>query len=204
MLKKTSKKYFVHKTVVIGDNVQIGEGTKVWHFTQIREGTKIGHHCIICNSVYIDFDSVIGNNVKIQNHSMIYHKAVIEDGVFIGPNVCFTNDKKPRAINVDGSLQTAGDWQVLTTRIGEGASVGAHSVLLPGITIGKFAMIGAGSVVTKDIPDFAMVFGNPAKIRGFVCRCGEKLEIILKKTREIIIYVCSCGLITVIRRNGEN
>lgn len=193
MPAKKKKTYFVHPTAIIEDDVTIGDGTRVWHFAQIRGGTKLGKNCIIGNSVFIDNDSQIGDNVKIQNHAIVYHQAIIEDGVFVGPNVCFTNDKIPRAINPDGSLKSADDWVATTIRLGRGASIGAHSVILPGVSIGQFAMAGSGAVITKDVPNFALVFGNPARIFGFVCQCGKKLEK-FKVGAQRVIGKCECGI----------
>jgi len=174
-----NKKAQVHPSAEVSDKASIGEGTKVWHQAQIRENTSIGQDCVISKNVYIDHSVKIGNKVKVQNNCSIY-QAFIEDGVFIGPHVCFTNDKVPRAVDIDGNPKSGNvenkDWKSETITIKEGASVGAAAVLLPGITIGKFAMIGSGSVVTKDIPDFALAYGNPAQLRGYVCKCGEKLE----------------------------
>jgi len=194
----TSKKakqpdYFVHPTAMVEDRVEIGAGTKIWHYAQIRHDTKIGQNCVIANSVFIDFASEIGDNVKIQNHAIVYHKAIIGDGVFIGPNVCFTNDNNPRAINPDGSIKGADDWEVSTIKIGKGAAIGAHSVITPGITIGQFAMAGSGSVISRDVPDFALVYGNPARIRAFVCKCGKKIKEYEKKGSKVI-GKCQCGL----------
>jgi len=185
--------YFVHPTAMVEDRVEIGSGTKIWHYAQIRHDTKIGQNCIIANTVFIDFDSEIGDNVKIQNHAIVYHKAIIGDGVFIGPNVCFTNDNNPRAINPDGSIKGADDWEVSTIKIGKGAAIGAHSVITPGITIGQFAMAGSGSVISRDVPDFALVFGNPARIRGFVCKCGGRIFDFEKRTDNVIGH-CKCGI----------
>lgn len=190
---KRKKDFFVHKTAILEEDIEIGKGTKIWHFAQIRQGTKLGQNCVIGKSVFIDFDSQIGDKVKIQNHAIIYHQALIEDGVFIGPNVCFTNDKIPRAINSDGSLKSADDWQVSTIKIGRGAAVGGHSVLLPGVSIGQWALVGSGSTVTKDVPDFALVYGNPAEIRDFVCKCGQRLKEAIYENSEEIIFQCSCG-----------
>ena len=192
-MPKKKQKHFVHKTAIIEANVKIGRGTKVWHFSHLRRGTKIGKNCVIGKAVFIDFDSEIGDNVKIQNHAIIYHQAIIEDGVFIGPNVCFTNDKIPRAINPDGSIKNADDWQSSTIHIRRGASIGAHSVILPNIEIGEAALVGSGSVVTKNIPAFALVFGNPARLRGFVCQCGKKFTRFLE-SQEKIVGRCVCGL----------
>ena len=181
--------YFIHKTASVSKEAKIGSKTKIWNYAQIREGVVIGNNCIISSYVYIDFNVRIGNNVKIQNRVSIYHGVTLEDGVFVGPHVCFTNDKLPRAVNPDLSLKNAEDWKVLKTLVKKGASIGAHSVILPGITIGEWAMIGSGSVVTKDVPDHALVFGNPARIKGFVCKCGEKLKLV-KKGEEGVVMKC--------------
>lgn len=193
--------FFVHPTVLLEENVTIEKGTKIWHYSQIRKNTHIGRNCVIGNSVFIDFESIIGDNVKIQNRAIIYHQAIIENGVFIGPNVCFTNDKIPRAINPDGSLKSADDWEVSTIRIGEGASIGGHSVLTPGVSVGKFALIGSGSVVTKNVPDFALVYGNPARIHGFVCRCGAKIKD-YQEQKSRLIGKCKCGLKVIISQQA--
>lgn len=197
-----TEKFFIHPTANVEDGVKIGENTKIWHYSQVRNGSKLGRNCIVANSVFIDEKSVIGDNVKIQNRAIIYHQAIIGNGVFIGPNVCFTNDKVPRAVNPDGSLKSADDWEVSTIRIGEGAAIGAHSCITPGVEVGKWAMAGSGSVITKDVPNFALVFGNPARIRGFVCKCGKRLENIIKKNRENVIFACGCGLTTIIPRKN--
>ncbi|HLB95999.1 MAG TPA: acyltransferase [Patescibacteria group bacterium] len=193
-VKKKKSDFFIHPTAIVEDNVQIGRDTKIWHFSQIRSGTKIGQNCVIGNSVFIDFDSIIGDNVKIQNRAIIYHQAIIESGVFIGPNVCFTNDKIPRAINADGKIKSADDWEVSTIEIGEGASIGGHTVILPGVKIGKFALIGAGAVITKDTPPHALVYGNPGRIYDFVCFCGQRLKEEVSRKDNKIIFQCVCGL----------
>jgi len=166
---------FIHPTAEVDSSVQIGSGTKVWHLVQIRQGVSIGSNCILGRDVYVDEDIQIGNNVKIQNRASIYKACVIEDGVFIGPHVCFTNDSNPRAINTDGSLKTADDWTAGATWVGAGAAIGAGSIILPSKRIGRFAMVGAGSVVTKDVTDHALVVGNPARRIGYVCICGKRL-----------------------------
>lgn len=166
----------IHESAFVSERAKIGKGTRIWNNSQVREGAEIGENCILGKNVYIDSGVKIGSNVKIQNNSSIYHGAKIEDGVFIGPYVCITNDKNPRAINPDGSLKKDSDWRVGPVLIKYGASLGAGTIVLPDVVIGKFAMIGAGSVVTKNVPDYGVVFGNPAKLHGFVCKCGLKIE----------------------------
>lgn len=167
----------IHLTAEVSPKAQIGSGTSIWNYVQIREGVIIGQNCIIGKDAYVDFDVKIGSNVKIQNGALIYHGAVLEDGVFIGPQVCLTNDRLPRAITSDGKLKGNDDWIVGPTLIKFGASIGACSVILPNVTIGRFAMIGAGSVVTRNVPDHGLVYGTPAHLMGYFCHCGRKLEI---------------------------
>jgi len=195
MPKKPLKQlnYFAHPTANIENDVTIGEGTKIWAYAHVRGGSKIGKNCIISENVFVDSETELGDNCKIQNHAIVYHKAILENGVFIGPNVCFTNDKVPRAINPDGSLKGTDDWEVATIKIGTGAAIGAHSAITPGVTIGAWAMAGSGSVITKDVPDFALVYGNPARIHGFVCKCGKKLGDIINKDTDSITFKCECG-----------
>jgi|SRR3989338_7444693 len=166
----------IHNTAEVSPQAKIGSNVSIWHQAQVREGASIGDNCILGKNVYIDKDVQIGDNCKIQNNSSLYRGSLLEKGVFIGPHTILTNDKNPRATNIDGSLKGDGDWQVETILIKEGASLGARVVVLPGITIGKYALVGAGSVVTKDVPDFALVYGHPAQMKGLVCACGRKLE----------------------------
>jgi len=187
------KSYFSHPTANIEDNVVIGDGSKVWAYTHIRKGAKLGKNCIVAEGVFIDEASKIGDNCKIQNHAIVYHQAILENGVFIGPNVCFTNDKQPRAINSDGSLKSADDWEASTIKIGMGAAIGGHSCITPGVTIGKWAMAGSGSVITKDVPDYGLVYGNPARVHGFVCTCGKKLDNIESEEGDTVKLKCTCG-----------
>lgn len=168
-------KYFAHQTADIAENVEIGENTKIWNNAQIREDVKVGNNCTISKNVYLDFGVKVGNNCKIQNNTSIYHGVTISDGVFVGPHVIFANDKLPRAINPDGGPKENDDWVVGKTQVKYGASIGAHSVILPDVTIGTYAMIGAGSVVTKNVPDYTLVYGNPAREHGHVCSCGESI-----------------------------
>lgn len=163
----------IHDTADVSRQAVIGEGTKIWNWVQVRENSKIGKNCILSKGVYIDADVTIGNNVKIQNNVSVYHGVEIADGVFVGPHVCFTNDKNPRAINEDESLKSADDWKVSPIVVSKGASIGANSTVLPGVSIGEYALIGAGSVVTKDIPAYALAFGNPARVVGEVDKAGN-------------------------------
>lgn len=165
----------IHPTSEVSDQAKIGDGTSIWLHCQVRNAI-IGRNCILGKGVFIDENVVVGNNVKIQNYVSIYHGVTLEDGVFIGPHVCFTNDMRPRAINPDGSLKDASDWIITDTHVCMGAALGANSTIRCGITIGKWAMVGSGSVVTRDIPDYGLVYGNPARVRGYVCPCGEQLH----------------------------
>ena len=159
---------FIHETADVSKEAKIGKETNIWHQAQVRENAEIGENCNIGKGVYIDFGVKIGNNCKIQNYVSVYHGVSIEDEVFIGPSATFTNDLYPRAF-------IWGEEKVSKTLIKKGASIGANSTIISGIMIGKFAMIGAGSVVTKNVPDHALVCGNPARIKGFVCECGMKI-----------------------------
>jgi acetyltransferase-like isoleucine patch superfamily enzyme len=166
----------IHPTAEVSDGAKIGDGSGIWHQAQVREDVSIGENCIIGKGVYVDAGVTIGNNVKIQNYVSVYHGLTIEDGVFVGPHVCFTNDMRPRAVNPDLSLKAADDWVLSETLIKIGAALGANSTIRCGITVGEWAMVGSGSVVTKDVPAHGLVYGNPAQLHGFVCACGEIAE----------------------------
>lgn len=159
---------YVHPTAEVSKEARIGDGTKIWNLAQVRENCVIGENCIISKNVYIDTQVKIGNRVKIQNNVNVYHGVVVEDDVFLGPSMTFTNDMFPRAFN--------NDWKITDTLVKHGASIGANATIVCGNTIGEYAMIGSGSVVTKDVPAHALVVGNPARQIGWVCRCGCKLD----------------------------
>jgi UDP-2-acetamido-3-amino-2,3-dideoxy-glucuronate N-acetyltransferase len=167
----------IHPSAEVTADAVIGPRTRVWHHAQIREAARLGRECIIGKGVYIDVGVRLGDRVKVQNGASLYQGVEIEDGVFIGPSVICTNDKMPRAITPDGKLKSATDWTLGRTLIRYGASIGAGAIILPGVTIGRFAMVGAGAVVTRDVPDYGLVIGTPAKLRDFVCPCGSPLGI---------------------------
>ena len=166
----------VHPTAEVDAGASIGAGTSIWNQAQVREGAQIGSQCIIGKNVYIDTGVVIGDHTKVQNNVSVFHGVTIEDGVFIGPHVCFTNDRTPRAINPDGSLKTDADWEVTATLVRHGAAIGANSTILPGVTIDRWAMVGSGSVVTRDVGPNELVAGNPARRLGSACSCGQPLR----------------------------
>ncbi len=167
--------FWAHPTADVSPEASIGEGTRVWQHCQVREGAVIGRNCILGKSVYIDAGVRIGDNVKIQNGVSVYHGITLEDGVFCGPHVVFTNDRLPRAITPDGVLKRDSDWSVSRTQVQRGASLGANATIVCGVTVGSWAMVGAGSVVTHDTPAYGLVYGAPARLRGFVCPCGARL-----------------------------
>lgn len=161
--------YFVHESSYIDEPCEIGAGTKIWHFSHIMSYSKIGMNCNIGQNVVISPHVVIGNGVKIQNNVSVYTGVICEDDVFLGPSCVFTNVINPRSFIVRKD-------EFKTTLIKKGASIGANATIVCGNTIGKYALIGAGAVVTKDVPDYALLVGNPAKIIGYVCKCGQRLS----------------------------
>lgn len=158
---------YIHPTADVSKEAVVGEGTKIWNNAQIREGSVLGEDCIIGKNVYIDTQAHIGDRVKIQNNVNVYKGVILDDDTFVGPSATFTNDMFPRAFSKD--------WKVYPTLVKKGASIGANATIRCGVVIGEYAMIGCGSVVTKDVPDHAMVVGNPARQIGWVCKCGEKV-----------------------------
>jgi acetyltransferase-like isoleucine patch superfamily enzyme len=166
----------IHPTSEVSESAQIGAGTQIWHQAQVRERARIGRNCILGKGVYVDFDVTLGDNCKLQNGVYVYHPATVEDGVFLGPGVIVTNDRLPRAVNPDMSLKSDEDWELSPVWIGTGASVGAGSVILPGVRLGRWALVGAGSVVTRDVPDYGLVYGNPARLTGYACLCGRRMQ----------------------------
>ncbi|MCB9458846.1 MAG: N-acetyltransferase [Anaerolineaceae bacterium] len=167
---------FIHPSADVDDDVIIGEDTKIWHLSYIRKHASLGDECILGRGVFVDEGVQIGSRVKIQNYVSVYAGVTIEDGVFVGPHVCFTNDYMPRAVNPDMTLKSADDWVITPTLVKAGAAIGANSTIVCGKTIGQWALVGSGSVVTRDVPDHALVVGNPAHQIGWVCSCGKRVN----------------------------
>lgn len=162
------KDVYIHPTAEVSPEAEVGEGTKIWNQAQVREKARIGAGCIISKNVYVDAGVTIGSGVKIQNNVNVYHGVTVEDDVFLGPSMTFTNDRFPRAFN--------SDFEVSETLVKRGASIGANTTIRCGITIGEYAMVGSGSVATRDVPPHALVAGNPARQIGWVCKCGGRLD----------------------------
>lgn len=175
---------YIHPSAVVEKTAIIGKGTKIWHFVHVREGAEIGSGCILGHSVYVGKGVKIGNHVKLENRATVYQGVKIEDKAFVGPHVTFTNDPYPRSL--------AADWSIKPTLVKNGASIGAGTVIMCAITIGEHAMIGAGSTVTRDIPPHALAYGNPARIRGFVCKCGRRLTKKEEKQKSILMKCPFC------------
>ena len=173
----------IHKTAEISKTAKVAKNVDIWAYSQVRENVQVGNSTKIGRNVYIDHDVRIGANVKIQNNAQIYFKTIVEDGVFIGPAVNIVNDKYPRAINLTGSIKTSKDWKPGKTIIKKGASIGAGSIVLPNLIVGEYVLVGAGSIVTKSVPAYAKVVGNPAKIINYVCKLAHELKAIGKIKR---------------------
>ncbi|MBA7494027.1 UDP-2-acetamido-3-amino-2,3-dideoxy-D-glucuronate N-acetyltransferase [subsurface metagenome] len=165
-----SKNYFVHPSSFIDDDVQIGEGTKIWHFCHIMSGARIGKNCKLGQNVFIDRDVKVGDGVKIENNVSVYRGMTLEDYVFCGPSMVFTNVINPR------SAYPRDIKQYRKTLVKKGATIGANATIICGVTLGRSTFVGAGAVVTEDVPGYALVYGNPAKIKGWMCECGKRLE----------------------------
>ena len=184
---------YIHPSAEVSPEAHIGDGTRIWGQVQVREHAHIEENCNIGKGVYIDAHVNIGSNVKIQNHVSIFEGIILEDGVFIGPHVCFTNDLLPRAITPDGRLKSADDWIITPTLVKYGASIGAGAIIVCGLTIGSFALVGAGSVVTRDVPAYGLVYGNPARQHGYVCRCARRLTNVREEKGKLVGLCEACG-----------
>lgn len=174
--KQSALPYFAHEQASVETGATVGADTKIWAGTQIRSGAVVGQRCVVGRNCFIDLDVTVGNDVKIQNNSSLYEGLEVADGVFIGPHVVFTNDRVPRAVTPSGALKSTDDWDLGRTRVETGAAIGANSVIVTGITVGEWSMVGAGSVVTKDVPAYALVVGNPARRIGWVSASGARFD----------------------------
>lgn len=167
--------YLLAESAIIGEDVKIGEGTRIWHNVQIRDSANIGSDCVIGKDAYIGTGVTIGDNSKIQNNASVYEPAIIGFGVFIGPGAILTNDHNPRAIKPSGELKNPTDWNAVGVTVKDGASIGAGAICVAPVQVGAWAVVGAGAVVTIDVPDFALVAGTPARQIGWVGKAGHKL-----------------------------
>ena len=178
--------YFAHETAWIDDGAEIGDGTRIWHFSHVMPSARLGKNCNLGQNVVVSPGCVIGNNVKIQNNVSVYTGVVLEDDVFCGPSMVFTNVINPRS-----HIERKDEYK--TTLVKKGATIGANATVVCGNTLGRFCFIGAGTVVTKDVPDYGMVVGNPGRLRGFACYCGDKLPITAQPKDADEIACASCG-----------
>jgi len=174
-------KFFVHESTYIEGKVKIGAGTRIWHFSHVLKNTKIGKNCVLGQNVSVGPDVVIGNNCKIQNNVSIYKGVTLEDGVFCGPSMVFTNVINPRSF-IDRK------YEFKKTLVKKGATIGANATIICGVTVGMYALVGAGAVLTKDVSDYGLIYGNPARPQGWVCACGRKLEFKNRKAQCKICY----------------
>lgn len=164
--------YFLHESSYVDEGALVGKGTKIWHFSHVMGGARIGEKCSIGQNVNIGGKAVIGNGVKIQNNVSVYDDVILEDDVFCGPSCVFTNVINPRAF-----VERKSEYK--KTVVKKGASIGANATVVCGVTLGSYCFVGAGAVVTKDVPDYGLVYGSPALLKGWVCECGEKLDAVL-------------------------
>lgn len=165
----------IQPTAQVDDAAQLGDGTTVWELAQIREEARLGRGCTVGRGAYVGPGVRIGDNVKLQNHALVYEPAELGDGVFVGPAAVLTNDHFPRSVDPEGKIKRGGDWEAVAVRVAEGASLGARSVCVAPVSVGRWALVAAGAVVTRDVPDFALVAGVPARRIGWVGRAGVRL-----------------------------
>ena len=165
----------IHPTAEVDPTAAVPASSRVWQYAHVREDARVGEHCIIGRGAYLGPGVVVGDNCKIENYALVYEPARLGDGVFVGPAVVFTNDQFPRAVTVDGQLKTSADWEAVGVTVREGASIGARSVCIAPVVIGQWSLVGAGATVVKDVPDFALVVGSPARRVGWVGRAGHPL-----------------------------
>jgi UDP-2-acetamido-3-amino-2,3-dideoxy-glucuronate N-acetyltransferase len=190
-----ARPFYAHETAVIDQPAEIGAGTKIWHFSHVMRDSRIGARCNIGQNVVVSPHCVIGDNVKIQNNVSIYTGVTIEDDVFCGPSMVFTNVINPRSF-----IERKAEFK--PTLVKRGASIGANATIVCGITLGQYCFVGAGATVTRDVPDYALVYGNPARLRGWVCYCGDPLELGAGAVEAQQVSCRSCG--RSYRREGRN
>jgi UDP-2-acetamido-3-amino-2,3-dideoxy-glucuronate N-acetyltransferase len=191
--KEIMTDYFVHESSYIDEGAKIGAGTKIWHFCHVMPRAHIGERCNIGQNVLVASDVIIGNNVKIQNNVSLYTGVIVEDDSFLGPSMVFTNVVNPRShVNRKD--------QYKTTLVRKGASIGANATIVCGVTLGQYCFVGAGSVITRDVPDYALVYGSPARLRGWMCQCGEQLTF-TGQAEEETATCPACG--DVYRKHGQ-
>jgi len=181
-----SSSFFVHESSFVDSPCEIGDGTKIWHFSHIMKNSRLGRNCNIGQNVVVSPQCVIGNNVKIQNNVSVYTGVILEDDVFCGPSMVFTNVINPRS-----HVERKDEYK--TTLVKRGATIGANATIVCGVTLGQYSFIGAGSVVTRDVPDYAMVYGNPARLRGWSCACGDKLDLAAAPKNDENAACTRCG-----------
>ncbi len=174
--------YFAHESSFVDEGAEVGAGTKIWHFSHLMAGAKVGDNCNIGQNVFIGSDVVIGDHVKIQNNVSVYKGVTVEDYAFLGPSMVFTNVVNPRS-----HISRKEEYQ--QTLVKRGASIGANATIVCGMMIGRYSFVGAGAVITKDVPDYALVYGNPGRLRGWICQCGKKLSFGPKDDQK----VAECG-----------
>ena len=174
-MRVAAQRVAIHPTAEVSAGAFIGDGTRIWNEAQVSNGARIGRDCILGKGVYVDPEVLVGDRVKLHTRVSVFKGSRIGSGVFIGPHSCLLNDKQPRATTPEGRLKTEADWVVSGVVVDDGASIGGGCTILPGVRIGRFAMVGAGAVVTRDVPDHGLVVGNPARLVAYLCECTTRL-----------------------------
>lgn len=187
----------IHPTALVEAGATIAPSARVWHYAHVRGGASIGENCVIARGVFVDTSVSIGDGCKVQNYVSLYQGVVLERGVFVGPSATFSNDRVPRATNPDFSSKSSSDWSIDETLVREGASIGANATLVSGVTVGRWALVGAGAVVTRDVADHALVVGCPARTIAWVCRCGNRFD-----SREAAQQCAVCSAVSEVTSQG--
>jgi acetyltransferase-like isoleucine patch superfamily enzyme len=166
---------FIHPSAFVEPEATIGAGSSIWHEAQVRNGAVVGEQCVVGKGVYIGAGVRVGDRCKIQNYALVFEGSTVEDGVFIGPGAQLANDRYPRAITPEGKLKSGADWELGSVYLEEGCSIGAGAIVVPNTRVGRWAMVGSGAVVTRDVAPHVLVTGNPARVIGYMCMCGRRL-----------------------------